>query len=61
MLKRDKVDKLYSLAVKRYLEEYPNKPLDEKLLDGIWDSIYKVFNSDGEKAAKNYEQNEKLW
>lgn len=32
MLKRDKVDELYSVAIRRYREEYPDKELGENLL-----------------------------
>ena len=35
MLKRDKADKLYSIAVKRYHNEYPDKELDEKFLNEV--------------------------
>lgn len=61
MLKRDKVDKLYSIAVKRYHNKYPDKELDEKFLNRIWSSIYGVLNSEGEKAAEEFARNGKLW
>lgn len=61
MLKRDKADKLYSIAVKRYHNEYPDKELDEKFLNRIWSSIYRVLNSEGEKVAEEFARNGKLW
>ena len=41
MLKRDKADKLYSIAVKRYHNEYPDKELDEKFVNNCGDGTCK--------------------
>lgn len=61
MLKRDKTDELYNLAVERYKKECPGIPLCEPFLDSIWFSIYGKLNTDGEEAAEEYVKNGKLW
>ena len=61
MLRRDRADELYAIAVKRYREEYPDRDLDEKFLDSIWFSIYGKLIADGEEAAEEYVKNGKLW
>ena len=47
--------------MKRYHNEYPDKELDEKFLNRIWSSIYRVLNSEGEKVAEEFARNGKLW
>ena len=54
MLKRDKTDELYAIALKRYKEEYPDAELSEHFLDSIWFSIYGKLNAEGEAAAEEY-------
>ena len=61
MLRRDRADELYAIAVKRYREEYPDRELDEKFLDSLWFSIYGKLTADGEEAAEEYVKNGKLW
>ena len=57
MLRRDRADELYVIAVKRYREEYPDRELDEKFLDSLWFSIYGNLIADGEEAAEEYVKN----
>ena len=61
MLRRDRTDELYTIAVRRYREEYPDRELDEKFLDSLWFSIYGKLIADGEEAAEEYVKNGKLW
>ena len=61
MLRRDRADELYAIAVKRYREEYPDRELDEKFLDSLWFSIYGKLIADGEEVAEEYVKNGKLW
>ena len=60
MLKRDKADAFYSVAIKRYQKERPNVKLTKELLDGIWFSIYGILCHEGEEAADEYVQSAKL-
>ena len=61
MLRRDRADELYTIAVRRYRKEYPDRELDEKFLDSLWFSIYGKLIADGEEAAEEYVKNGKLW
>lgn len=60
MLKRDKADRLFSIAVRRYREELPEKELSKKEIDSIWYSIYGILVRDGEEKALEYASNAKL-
>ena len=57
MLRRDRADELYAIAIRRYREEYPDRELDEKFLDSLWFSIYGKLIADGEEAAEEYVKN----
>lgn len=54
MLRRDKADELYSIAIKRYQKENPETKLTNQIMDSIWYSIYGIICRDGEEAARKY-------
>lgn len=60
MLKRDKADELYAIAIKRFKNEKPEVELTSHIMDSIWFSIYGVLNSEGEDAARKYVESAKL-
>lgn len=60
MLRRDKVDELYSIAIKRYQKENPEIMLTNQIMDSIWYSIYGIMCSDGEEAARRYVESAKI-
>lgn len=60
MLKRDKADELYKIAIKRFQKEKPNVNLSNHIMESIWYSIYGVLKSEGEDAAKKYVESAKL-
>lgn len=53
-LKRDKADELYSIAVKRYLNEKPEVNLSSDFLSAIWFAIYGILCHEGENEAMAY-------
>ena len=60
MLRRDKADGLYELAIRRYKEESPSTDLSKQDLEGIWYSIYGIICRDGEEAARKYVESANL-
>jgi hypothetical protein len=60
-MKRDITDELYSIVIRRYKDEFPDRELDNQFMDRIWYSIYGKLNSEGETAAREYVMNAKLW
>lgn len=60
MLRRDKTDELYSLAIKRYQKENPDYELTNQDMEGIWYSIYGIMCREGEEAAREYVESAKL-
>ena len=59
-MKRDVVDALFSIVVKRYAVEKPNTHLSNDMLNGIWYSLQGVLNQQGEEAAFHYARTAKL-
>lgn len=60
MLRRDKADDLYSIAIKRYQKENPETELTNQVMDGIWYRIYGIICRDGEEAAREYVESAKI-
>lgn len=60
-MKRDTVDRLYSIAIRRYREEYPDRDLTNAFMTTIWYSIKGVLDEMGEDAAATYVKTAKLW
>lgn len=60
MLRRDKADELYGIAIKRYQKENPGIKLTNQIMDSIWYSIYGIICKDGDEAARKYVESEKL-
>jgi hypothetical protein len=62
MLKRDLIDDLYVIVLKRYREKYPDKEFSSipNFLDSLWYSIKGEFERNGYDAAKEYVENGKL-
>lgn len=60
MLKRDKADELYKIAIRRFQNEKPNVNLSNHNMESIWYSVYGVLNSEGEDAARKYVESAKL-
>ena len=55
MLRRDKADKLYSLVVKRFAEEQPERKLTKDEMDSIWYEIYgKLCRGESEADIEEY-------
>lgn len=62
-MKRDIVDELYSIAMKRFRNEcpeYENYEITNAFADLIWYSIKGKLDHEGEQAAREYVQNAKL-
>lgn len=60
MLRRDKADELYSIAIKRYQKEKPDIKLTNQMMDSVWYSIYGILCRDGEEAARKYVESAKI-
>lgn len=60
-MKRDIVDKLYSIAIRRYREEHPDRELTNAFMTTIWYSIKGLLDEMGEDVAVNYVKTAKLW
>ena len=60
MLKRNIVDDLYSIVIKRYLRERPEVILTNDRLDSIWFSLCSKLNHEGKEKAYEYARNAKL-
>lgn len=55
MLKRDIADRLYSLAIKRFSEEQPERKLTKNEMDGIWYEIYgKLCRGESETEVEEW-------
>ncbi len=61
-MKRDLIDELYKIALKRYREKYPDEVFSSipNFLDSLWCSIQGEFDRNGYDAVKNYVENSKL-
>ncbi len=56
-MRRDIVDDLFSITIKRYHKEYPEetrKPISNKFADRVWYSIKGIVDREGEEAARKY-------
>lgn len=51
----------YSIAINRYKKEYPDRLIEEKLLDNLYFSIQGVIEHNGKETALEYARNGKLW
>lgn len=60
MLKRDIVDNLFSIVIKRYQVEKPEAILTNEKMDAIWFSLYGELNRNGKEAAYEYARTAKL-
>lgn len=54
MSKKDIIDDLYSIVVKRYQEEQPKVELTNDMLDNIWFSVYGELIHNGKEKAYEY-------
>lgn len=55
MLRRDIVDRLYSLVIKRFSEEQPKRELTKNEKDSIWYEIYgKLCKGESEAEVEEY-------
>lgn len=62
-MKRDIIDELYAIAIKRFRNEYPefeNYEMTNTFADALWFSIKGKLDHEGEQAARKYVQNAKL-
>lgn len=53
-MKKDVVDDLFSIVIKRYQNEKPDIVLSESMMDAIWFSLYGKLDHEGTKAAYDY-------
>lgn len=60
MLKRDIVDDLFSIVIKRYHDERPNIELTNDIMDKIWYSLYGKLNHNGKDIAYEYARTAEL-
>lgn len=53
-MRRDNIDKLYSVAIKRFRAENPDMNFTPEFLDRMWFSIEGIYRSEGYEAAEKY-------
>ena len=61
MLKRDLVDELYGIALRRYKKECPNYEFTNEFAERLWFSIKGILDHEGEIAARDYVENALLF
>ena len=55
MSRRDIADELYSIVIKRYLDEKPDKELTSSEKDSIWYGIYgKLCRGESKESVKKW-------
>lgn len=59
-MKRDIVDELYSIVIKRYQKEFPEVQLNNSQMTNIWFSVKGVFDREGKEKAIEYAKTVKL-
>lgn len=61
MLRRDKADRLWSLVLKRFRQEQPERELTKSEMENMWHTIYgKLCRGETEQKVEKYCKTVKL-